>query len=109
MNKGDINMVTGGGMFADAPPSLMIKIMGFFMKITGLGDFETFTPDILLNDNQSLKEYGLDATVLHTPDTAKAQSAYIQQTETCSAAIYSVAQWKMSQPSWTIKHSLIRA
>ncbi len=66
MHQGDFNMVTGGGMFADAPPSLMIKIVGFFMNITGLGDFETFTPDILLIDNQSLKEYGLDATVLHT-------------------------------------------
>lgn len=71
MHKGDINMVTGGGMFADAPPSLMIKILGFLMNITGLGDFETFTPDIYLEHDQSLQEYGLDATVHHTPGHSK--------------------------------------
>ena len=71
MHRGDVKMVTGAGMFADAPPSLMIKIVGFLMNLTGLGDFETFTPDILLEDNQSLQEYGLDATVLHTPGHSK--------------------------------------
>ncbi len=77
MHSGDVNMVTGGGMFADAPQSLMIKIVGFFMNITGLGDFETFTPDILLEDNQSLLEYGLDATVLHTPGHSKGSISII--------------------------------
>jgi len=71
MHRGDVNMVTGAGMFADAPQSLMIKLVGFFMNLTGLGDFETFTPDILLEDNQSLLEYGLDATVIHTPGHSK--------------------------------------
>lgn len=71
MHRGDVNMVTGGGMFADAPQSLMIKIVGFLMNITGMGDFETFTPDILFEDNQSLQEHGLDATVLHTPGHSK--------------------------------------
>ena len=67
MHQGDVNMVTGAGMFADAPKSLMIKLVGAIMNITGLGDFETFTPDIYLTDNQSIKEYGLDATVIHNP------------------------------------------
>ena len=71
MHRGDVKMVTGAGMFADAPPSLMIKLIGFLIKITGLSDFETFTPDIMLEDNQSLQEYGLDATVLHTPGHSK--------------------------------------
>jgi hydroxyacylglutathione hydrolase len=71
MHRGDVKMVTGAGMFADAPPSLMIKLIGFLMKITGLSDFEIFTPDIMLEDNQSLQEYGLDATVLHTPGHSK--------------------------------------
>ncbi|MCW4013368.1 MAG: MBL fold metallo-hydrolase [Candidatus Bathyarchaeota archaeon] len=70
MHQGDVNMVTGGGMFADAPQSLMIKIVGFFMNVTGLGDFETFQPDILL-ENQSLTEYGLDAEVIQTPGHSK--------------------------------------
>ena len=71
MHSGDVNMVTGGGMFADAPPNMMIKIVGFFMKLTGLSDFETFTPDILLDDKQNLKEHGLDATILYTPGHSK--------------------------------------
>lgn len=71
MHQGDVKMVTGAGMFADTPPSLMIKLVGFFMNLTGLGKFETFTPDIILEDNQSLQEYGLDATVLHTPGHSK--------------------------------------
>ncbi len=77
MHQGDVNMVTGGGMFADAPPSLMIKLVGFFMNLTGLGDFETFTPDILLEDNQSLQEYGLDAQVIHTPGHSKGSISII--------------------------------
>jgi len=71
MHRGDVGMVNGGGMFGDAPQSLMIKIVGFFMNITGLGNFETFTPDILLENNHSLQEYGLGATVLHTPGHSK--------------------------------------
>jgi hydroxyacylglutathione hydrolase len=77
MHSGDVNMVTGGGMFADAPQSFMIKIVGFFMNLTGLGDFETFKPDILLEDNQSLQEYGLDATVIHTPGHSKGSISII--------------------------------
>ena len=77
MHSGDVKMVTGAGMFADAPPSLMIKLVGFFMNLTGLGDFETFTPDILLEDNQSLQEYGLDATVIHTPGHSKGSISII--------------------------------
>lgn len=71
MHQGDINMVTGGGMFADAPQSLMIRLVGFLMDITGLGAFEIFNPDILLEDNQSLQEHGFNATILHTPGHSK--------------------------------------
>jgi len=85
MHRGDVNMVNGGGMFADAPQILMIKIVGFLMNITGLGDFETFTPDILLEDNQSLQEYGLDATVLHTPGHSKGSISIL----TASDALFS--------------------
>jgi hydroxyacylglutathione hydrolase len=90
MYPGDVNMVTGSGMFADAPPSLMIKIVGFFMNITGLGDFEKFTPDIMLTDNQSLKEYGLSATVLHTPGHSKGSiSIYTDEEDLFCGDIFS--------------------
>jgi hydroxyacylglutathione hydrolase len=38
-----------------------------FQKRGALPALETFTPDILLADKQSLAAYGLDATVLHAP------------------------------------------
>ncbi|MGB7537826.1 MAG: MBL fold metallo-hydrolase [Anaerolineales bacterium] len=38
-----------------------------FQKRGASPALETFTPDVLLADQQSLGEYGLDATVLHTP------------------------------------------
>jgi hydroxyacylglutathione hydrolase len=48
---------------------VMIKlVMGPQMK---KNPFETFTPDILLKDGQSLAEYGFDAKVLATPGHTK--------------------------------------
>lgn len=34
-------------------------------RLMATGDFETFEPDIFLEDGQSLRDYGLDATVVH--------------------------------------------
>jgi glyoxylase-like metal-dependent hydrolase (beta-lactamase superfamily II) len=35
------------------------------------GAFDTFTPDLLLEDGQTLSDFGLDATVLHLPGHTK--------------------------------------
>ena len=96
MHSGDENMVTGAGMFADAPQSLMIKIVGFFMDITGLGDFESFTPDILLDDQQSLAEYGLDATVLYTPGHSKGSISIISDNNLFCGDIFSGSMQKVT-------------
>jgi len=47
---------------------LLFRTMALFVRP---GPFETFIPDVLLDDAQSLKDYGLDAVVLHLPGHTK--------------------------------------
>ncbi|MHB8858604.1 MAG: MBL fold metallo-hydrolase [Thermoleophilia bacterium] len=50
----------------------IIMPVGKIMAATGLaGKFETFKPDICLEDGQSLSEYAFDARVLHLPGHSK--------------------------------------
>jgi len=52
---------------------------GFLFRVVALfirlfiqpGEFDTFQPDVLLEDQQSLTAYGLQATVLHLPGHTK--------------------------------------
>ena len=53
---------------------LSLKISFFFLKslirkvsIKILSTYEKFSPDILLGEGDNLKEYGLDASILHIP------------------------------------------
>jgi glyoxylase-like metal-dependent hydrolase (beta-lactamase superfamily II) len=45
--------------------------LGFLFRIVALfirpGKFETFEPDVLLEDQQSLADFGLQANILHLP------------------------------------------
>jgi len=43
---------------------LLFRAVSAFLRP---GPFDTFTPDVLVEDGQSLAAYGLDATVLHLP------------------------------------------
>lgn len=67
MHRDDLGMVESGDMFVDMRGGILIGLVGILMKILGLSDYEKFTPDIHLDDNQDLSMYGLDATVIHTP------------------------------------------
>ena len=48
---------------------------GFLFRIVALfirpGEFDTFQPDVILEDQQNLSGYGLEATVLHLPGHTK--------------------------------------
>jgi hydroxyacylglutathione hydrolase len=66
MHSSDVKMVTSGNMFIDSN-GIIKGVVGFFMKLLGLADFERFTPDKYLQDGETLLAYGLDATVIHTP------------------------------------------
>jgi glyoxylase-like metal-dependent hydrolase (beta-lactamase superfamily II) len=71
LHKDDIHIVESGDMFIDTKGGMLIGLIRSLMKTLGLSDYERFTPDIILEDNQSLQEYGLDATVIHTPGHSK--------------------------------------
>ncbi len=74
MHPGDAQMCSSGQMrwnrkitslFHRVFFGVMFKlVMGPRLK---KNPFETFTPDLLLKDGQSLAEYGFDAKVLHVP------------------------------------------
>jgi glyoxylase-like metal-dependent hydrolase (beta-lactamase superfamily II) len=73
MHRGDSEMVETGAMNRRRKVrSLARKIRFMIMGLSGgykrmLAQFRCFTPDVLLEDGQSLQEFGLDATVLHLP------------------------------------------
>jgi hydroxyacylglutathione hydrolase len=43
---------------------LLFRAVSAFLRP---GPFDTFTPDVFVEDGQDLREFGLDATVLHLP------------------------------------------
>lgn len=47
---------------------LLFRVLALFIRP---GEFDTFKPDVLVQDQESLKGYGLDATVLHLPGHTK--------------------------------------
>jgi hydroxyacylglutathione hydrolase len=67
MHKEDTRMIESGDMFIDTKGGILIGLIGILMKLFGLSDYERFTSDICLENNQDLSEYGLLATVIHTP------------------------------------------
>lgn len=73
MHREDARMVENGEMRpkrkVKAP---FLRMMHVVMRITGAtkkmtAEFDRFKPDLYLEEGQSLKEYGFDATVLHLP------------------------------------------
>jgi hydroxyacylglutathione hydrolase len=45
--------------------------MQIFGRLSKQGNFNTFKPDIYIEDGQDLSEYGLNAKVLHLPGHSK--------------------------------------
>jgi hydroxyacylglutathione hydrolase len=73
MHEGDAGMVERGdmGWNRKAKPdrmSLLFKIMSHVVKP---GKFETFKPDLYIDESFDLSAYGLDAKVLHLPGHSK--------------------------------------
>jgi hydroxyacylglutathione hydrolase len=67
MHMGDFGMIESGDMFVDTRGGIMVGLVGFFTKVFGFSDYERFTPDMLLEDNQDLSALGLGATIVHVP------------------------------------------
>jgi len=71
MHKDDYGMVESGDMFVDTGKGVVVRLVGFLMKILGLSSYEKFSPDMYLGDNQDLTPYGLDARIIHIPGHSK--------------------------------------
>jgi glyoxylase-like metal-dependent hydrolase (beta-lactamase superfamily II) len=72
MHSGDLANVERGDMFANKKINPIAKgIVKILFSVTRLAAFTTFTPDIFLEDGQSLDEYGWQATVMHLPGHSK--------------------------------------
>jgi hydroxyacylglutathione hydrolase len=63
-------MVETGNMFYNK--NIIIRTLGKIMLIFLMrGRFEKFTPDILIEDEQDLTLYGLEAKIIHIPGHSK--------------------------------------
>lgn len=72
MHPGDLENVQTGDMFRNKQVAPLVKaIINILFKLTGMSDFRTFTPDVLLADEQDLSNYGWDARVIHLPGHSK--------------------------------------
>ena len=75
MHPNDAGMVRRGDMSHSrkAKPDRItamgrvIMLVGRLMTLVKPGDFDCFSPDVYLEDGQSLSEYGFDAKILHLP------------------------------------------
>ncbi|MFW9908261.1 MAG: MBL fold metallo-hydrolase [Candidatus Thorarchaeota archaeon] len=74
MHSVDIGMVEKGDFFWNRENRAITKILGRLMISIlrmKLKKEDRFTPDILLDDKQDLSEFGLDASIIHTPGHSK--------------------------------------
>lgn len=68
MHEGDTGKVERGDMFWRAEGlTASMKLARAVTAVAGIAAFDSFTPDVLLSDGQSLAEYGTAATVYHLP------------------------------------------
>jgi hydroxyacylglutathione hydrolase len=76
MHRGDLGMAETGNMDFNRKKKSdkysvffkMVSLMAFFFKP---GKFEAFTPDIIIEAEFSLSEYGFDARIVHLPGHSK--------------------------------------
>jgi glyoxylase-like metal-dependent hydrolase (beta-lactamase superfamily II) len=72
MHRADLLNVESGDMFANKSVNPLARsIANSFFALTGMNRFDRFTPDVFLEDEQSLSSFGLDATILHLPGHSK--------------------------------------
>jgi glyoxylase-like metal-dependent hydrolase (beta-lactamase superfamily II) len=70
MHPGDAGMVEWGDMFISRnKPNAVIRLL--VPLFSRFGRAERFTPDLLVEDGDSLNEYGLDARVISIPGHSK--------------------------------------
>ena len=70
MHGGDSVMAESGDMFVGMK-GITVTIIRLLLPLVGLSRYDSFRPDIILEDGQDLSEYGFDARVVHVPGHSK--------------------------------------
>lgn len=70
MHSGDSAMAESGDMFRGVK-GFTVVIFRIVLPLIGLSRYDSFRPDIALEDGQDLSEYGFDARVVHIPGHSK--------------------------------------
>ncbi|MCX7838144.1 MAG: MBL fold metallo-hydrolase [Anaerolineae bacterium] len=68
LHRDDVRLVATPNLKIPPGRTRTTEFIGAVLRAFGwLAPIETFTPDVLLEDGQSLREFGFDARVIHTP------------------------------------------
>ena len=70
MHSGDSVMAGSGDMFVGMK-GITVAIIRLLLPLVGMSRYDSFRPDIALEDGQGLSEYGFDASVVHFPGHSK--------------------------------------
>ena len=70
MHRGDSLMAESGDMFRGMK-GFTVAIVRIMLPLVGLSRYDSFRPDIFLEDGHDLSEYGFDARVVHIPGHSK--------------------------------------
>ena len=70
MHGGDSAMTESGDMFRGMK-GLTVAIVRIMLPMIGMSRYDSFRPDIILEDGHDLYEYGFDARVVHLPGHSK--------------------------------------
>ncbi|MHA2429099.1 MAG: MBL fold metallo-hydrolase [Candidatus Hermodarchaeia archaeon] len=70
MHSGDSGMTESGDMFRGVK-GFTVAIARMLLPLVGMSRYDSFTPDITLEDGHDLSEHGLDAKVVHFPGHSK--------------------------------------
>ena len=70
MHGGDSVMTESGDMFRGVK-GLAVAIIKIMLPLIGMSRYDSFKPDIILEEGHDLSEHGLDARVVHVPGHSK--------------------------------------
>lgn len=70
MHSGDSVMTESGDMFRSMN-GLTVTILRFILPLLRLSRYDSFKPNIILEDGRDLSEYGFDARIVHIPGHSK--------------------------------------
>jgi glyoxylase-like metal-dependent hydrolase (beta-lactamase superfamily II) len=78
MHRGDVRLTTTPSLKIPPGRNSTTDVVARLMRAFGwVIPLETFMPDILLDDGQSLREFGLDARVIHTPGHTAGSASFV--------------------------------